>query len=115
MHKVIDAHIHLDVYERSERLQILKELDQADVSALIAVSNDFKSAKSVLSLAKCDSRIKPAIGFHPEQELPSEAEMDWIMELIETHQDEIVAIGEVGLPYYTRQEDPGLVLKPYLE
>lgn len=115
MDKVIDAHIHLDLYERSERLQILTELGQANVTALIAVSNHLKSAKSVLELAKCDARIKPAIGFHPEQELPSEIEVEWIMDLIEANHREIVAIGEVGLPYYTRKEDPSLELEAYLE
>ncbi len=64
---MIDAHIHFDQYENSERSTILKEMDQFGVTKLLTVSTDLDSCKRNLLLSKQDERIKPAFGFHPEQ------------------------------------------------
>lgn len=37
---VIDAHIHMDMYEIDQRSKILNELEQNDVTALVSVSNN---------------------------------------------------------------------------
>ncbi|WP_112180221.1 MULTISPECIES: TatD family hydrolase [Paraliobacillus] len=115
MFPIIDAHIHLDLYARSERLKILAELEQVKVEALICVSNDVHSAEKVMKLARRDARVKPAIGFHPEQFLPTSTELEMILSQIEQYQHEIVAIGEVGLPFYKRQKEPNLDYEPYVE
>ena len=103
---LIDAHIHLDLYEKEEREKILKELDLYSVEALISVSFHLQSSKRNLAFAKRDGRVKAAAGFHPEQELPSEWEVQELLTWIQRHYQEIVAIGEVGLPYYKMKEDP---------
>ena len=64
---MIDAHIHFDQYENSERTTILKEMNQSGVTHLLTVSTDLDSCKSNLLLSKQDERIKHAFGFHPEQ------------------------------------------------
>ncbi|WP_117170962.1 TatD family hydrolase [Paraliobacillus sediminis] len=115
MFPIIDAHIHLDLYARTERLKILAEMDQAQVEALICVSNDVHSAEKVMELARRDTRVKPAIGFHPEQFLPTTTEMKMILSQIKQYQHDIIAIGEVGLPYYKRQKEPSLDYGPYVE
>lgn len=111
---IIDAHIHLDMYADTERLQILNELDQTSVESLIAVSNNLASSLKQLEFAKMDCRIKPAIGYHPEQALPSEDELERMMQLIDANRDILVAIGEVGLPYYLQQEEPEMNVTPYV-
>ena len=111
--QIIDAHIHLDMYEEEERLQILSELEVHDVTAIVAVSNDFTSSVKQMEFAKRDRRIKPAIGYHPEQALPSESELSAILRLIDDHADCLTAIGEVGLPYYLRQEQPNVDVALY--
>ncbi|WP_233189515.1 MULTISPECIES: TatD family hydrolase [unclassified Sporosarcina] len=111
--RVIDAHIHLDMYEEEERLQILGELDVNDITAIVAVSNDFASSVKQIELSKMDRRIKPAIGYHPEQALPSEMELLAILQLIDEHANYLTAIGEVGLPYYLRQQQSDLDLTLY--
>ncbi|PFA69463.1 DNAase [Bacillus sp. AFS015802] len=112
---LIDAHIHLDLYEKEEREKILKELDLYSVDALISVSFHLQSSKQNLAFAKRDGRVKAAAGFHPEQEIPSEREVQELLVWIQRHHQELVAIGEVGLPYYKMKEDPSLVLTPYIE
>ncbi|QKY70137.1 TatD family hydrolase [Lentibacillus sp. CBA3610] len=104
LERIIDAHIHLDIYKPDEQSLILGEMEASGVDALISVSNHLLSAQKNLQLARYDSRIKPAIGFHPEQPLPSDEEVADLLALIDNHQDEMTAVGEVGLPYYSRQE-----------
>ncbi|SFE04570.1 TatD DNase family protein [Lentibacillus persicus] len=102
--KIIDAHIHLDMYKPDERSGILRDMEVNDVDALIAVSNDLASAQGTLRLAHEDNRVKPALGFHPEQPLPADEEVGDLLAMIEQYSDRLVAIGEVGLPYYIQRE-----------
>jgi TatD DNase family protein len=112
---LIDAHIHLDLYEGYERDKILQELELYAVEALISVSFHLQSTRTNIDLSRRDARVKPAAGFHPEQELPSEGEVEELLSFIELHQQEIVAIGEVGLPYYKIKEDPDVEVEPYID
>ncbi|HEY4601427.1 MAG TPA: TatD family hydrolase [Cerasibacillus sp.] len=113
--KVIDSHIHLDCYEKNQQEQILYDLDTYHIDTLIAVSMNHISAKKTLSLAKQYSVIEAAIGYHPEQSLPSEDEITSLLRLIDEQQSTLTAIGEVGLPYYLRQENPDMPLEPYID
>jgi TatD DNase family protein len=112
---LIDAHIHLDLYEMEEREKILQELDLYSVEALISVSFHLQSSKQNLAFANRDRRIKAAAGFHPEQELPSVREVEELLAYIQRNHEDLVAIGEVGLPYYKMKNDPSMVLTPYIE
>ncbi|WP_299739883.1 TatD family hydrolase [uncultured Rossellomorea sp.] len=112
---LIDAHIHLDLYDWYERDKILQELELYAVEALITVSSNLQSSRTNIDLSRRDARVKPAAGFHPEQELPSEGEVEELLSFIELHQQEIVAIGEVGLPYYKMKEDPDVEVERYID
>lgn len=112
---VIDAHIHLDMYEEKDRIQLLHEMKENDVAAVVAVSNDLASSHKQLELANADSRIKAAVGYHPEQLLPTDAELAAILQLIDDNAGRLTAIGEVGLPYYLRQQQTNLDVTPYIE
>jgi TatD DNase family protein len=103
----IDAHIHLDKYEPDEREPLLQAAFAAGTEAVVAVSMDLASCEANRALAAAHpGRIMPAYGYHPEQPVPSEAEeaalFAWIRERHAA--GEAFAIGEVGLPYYTRSE-----------
>ncbi|WP_042225205.1 TatD family hydrolase [Oceanobacillus manasiensis] len=115
MRAVIDAHIHLDMYTQEQQTRILQGLDDANVEALVCVSNHLRSAGKLLELSKKDGRVKPAIGYHPEQVLPTEEEQSALCELLDQESSHFVAIGEVGLPYYMRKENPDISLNAYIE
>jgi TatD DNase family protein len=115
MKPIIDAHIHLDMYEEITREQLMNDLDQYSITHLIAVSNDLNSCLKNLTWSMQEQKIKPALGFHPEQSIPSKEEVEKITSLIRLYEHHIVAIGEVGLPYYTRKENSEIRLSPYLE
>ncbi|MEH6958056.1 TatD family hydrolase [Neobacillus drentensis] len=110
--KMIDAHIHLDRYRDEEIKRIV--LDSARIDALISVSFHLDSSKRNLLLSQKYPKVKPAFGYHPEQALPSENELNVLLNWMDNHLDEMIAVGEVGLPFYLRQES-GISIAPYLE
>lgn len=112
---IIDSHIHFDQYSEGFRSTILKDLQEYKVETLISVSMNLASAQKNLALAVMDERIKPAFGFHPEQELPSEWEVSQLCSFLNEHKNQMIAIGEVGLPYYLRIEHPKIRVEPYIE
>ncbi|WP_409253271.1 TatD family hydrolase [Bacillus sp. SCS-153A] len=112
---IIDSHIHLDMYQPSEQKRILSDCRENNVLAMVSVSFHLKSCYENLRLSRMDGKIKPAYGYHPEQQVPSCEEVQDILSFIRQHKDTMTAIGEVGLPYYLRQEHPQLNLAPYEE
>lgn len=101
---IIDAHIHLDLYDENEAAEIMAGLEEAVCTDLISVSYHLESCRDNLRLAEKYDRVRPAFGFHPEQELPSDNEVSDLLAWMEKHREHMVAVGEVGLPYYLRAE-----------
>lgn len=114
---IIDAHIHLDQYSKSEQQTIIAYLERplSDLHSVITVSMDYKSCVENLQLAETYTGIHAAFGYHPEQALPSDKELQQLFSFMEMNKEQMVAIGEVGLPYYLRQEQTALQLEPYIE
>lgn len=102
---MIDAHIHLDQYDLNSIEAYIKHWKEEGVEHVVAVSMNLQSAYKILSLKKrFGDFIFPAIGYHPEQPLPSDRELNELLQLIQTFKNDIVAIGEIGLPYYEREK-----------
>ncbi|EFM13000.1 TatD-related deoxyribonuclease [Paenibacillus curdlanolyticus YK9] len=103
----MDAHIHWDRYEDEQRERMAAEAREAGCEGLVAVSMHLASSQANHAFAlRAPEFVIPAYGFHPEQPAPSDDElMQLIAWIRERHQaGERFAIGEVGLPYYTRTE-----------
>jgi len=100
--KMIDAHIHLDHYKDQEIEYMLK--DSNWIEALLSVSFDLESCQRNLQLSRKYQKVKPIFGFHPEQSLPDEKELSKLIEWMTQHRSEMIAVGEVGLPYYLRKD-----------
>ncbi|MCI0766388.1 TatD family hydrolase [Bacillus sp. TL12] len=113
--KWIDSHIHLDQYKHKEQMKLIDDVKRStEIAGLIAVSMNYRSCQQTLSLAEQHTFVYPALGFHPEQEI-NKKECGKIYKLIEENVERLVAIGEVGLPYYLRQEKKDIVIGPYIE
>lgn len=117
MNKIIDAHIHLDHYETSAIKQLVHSLPANHIDAVISVSFDLESCQKNLALSEQYELVKPAFGFHPEQEIPPNDQLDHLFHWMKKHKDNMIAIGEVGLPYYLRTENKNTAfqLNPYIE
>ncbi|UQZ35160.1 DNAase [Paenibacillus sp. PK3_47] len=106
---MIDAHIHLEQYLEGQSPEALDSMLQVlpgqGIDKLIAVSMNLESCRRTRQIAALHPQlVKPAYGFHPEQPLPSGTELAALLEWINQHGEEMVAVGEVGLPYYSRAE-----------
>ncbi|WP_339189897.1 TatD family hydrolase [Paenibacillus sp. FSL P2-0121] len=118
---MIDAHIHLEQYEPEVAEQILSELPDMGIKALIAVSMNLDSCIRTQRLAAINPGVvRPAYGFHPEQPLPQDAELAALLKWIENQSSEdYIAVGEIGLPYYSRAEalerGETFDMEPYIE
>lgn len=112
--EIIDAHIHLDSYEENTRTEIINSIYKDGLKAIITVSMNLISCKQNLQLSKENKGIYPAFGFHPEQKLPAESEINELFKWIRENNNEMIAIGEVGLPYYLKQDNE-VDYVPYLE
>ncbi|MFB9329641.1 TatD family hydrolase [Paenibacillus aurantiacus] len=105
--RYIDAHLHLDLYAAADQEPLLEEAAREDVEAVVAVSMHLESSRKVREWAlRMPERVMPAYGFHPEQPLPANAELDQLFAWLQERNaaGEQFAIGEVGLPYYMRTE-----------
>ncbi|MBT2639269.1 MULTISPECIES: TatD family hydrolase [unclassified Bacillus (in: firmicutes)] len=105
--KVFDAHIHFDKYTERDQNQIIKTLAENKVEGMITVSMNLLSSKENLKFADQHPNIYPAFGWHPEQPLPADSEVAELLDWIEANQEKMVAVGEVGLPYYLRKKAKG--------
>ena len=108
----IDAHIHFDQYKAKDRNMILAN---PKLQSLVTVSNNIASCEKNLLLSRKHQKVKPAFGYHPEQALPTEEEKAAIFQFIKDHKDDMVAIGEVGLPYYLEKEGKVVKKEPYIQ
>ncbi len=96
MYRLIDTHAHLDEIENLE--QVLAGAQAAGLAAIIAVGSDIASNIKTLEIAaRYSGFVYPALGYHPEK--IKDSEIDANLVFIESHIDEAVAVGEVGLDY----------------
>lgn len=96
---MFDSHIHLNQYSDKEIEEIVSQVD-----GIIAVATDLTSSKKLLELQAHYSSVHIAAGFHPEQPLPGEDELNEFRQWIKEHHHELIGIGEVGLPHYLNRE-----------
>lgn len=102
---MIDAHIHVDSYHPADAQRIMAECQSYGIEKVISVSMNLSSCLANRDwLQRYPGQVNVAYGFHPEQKLPAEAEVQQLFDWIDQHQTEMIAIGEVGLPYYTQLE-----------
>jgi len=99
MYRLIDTHAHLEEIENLE--PVLAQARQAGIIAVVAVGSDYESNRQVLQIAEVyKGLVYPALGFHPSS--VGGADIDTNLEFMESHVDEAVAIGEIGLDYHKR-------------
>jgi TatD DNase family protein len=100
---MIDTHAHLlSRYYKKDFDSVLEEsLSSLDYIFNIAFS--IKSSKEVVELANKYEKIKAVVGVHPND--IEKLQDNFIEELKEIINDEVIAIGEVGLDYHYEPYD----------
>lgn len=99
---MFDAHLHLEQYPEDEVDRLIEQWQEAGIEGVVAVSTDLASSYKTLELKqRHPAFIYAAVGHHPEQNPPDEADANELLALMKCEREQISAIGEVGLPHYT--------------
>jgi len=84
-----------------DRHQVIQRALDAQV-AMVNSAISLEGMKSTLDLARKYERVYPSLGLSPPE--LNESVVEKALDLIRSHQDEIVGVGEVGLDYYWVKE-----------
>ncbi|HET7629675.1 MAG TPA: TatD family hydrolase [Bacillales bacterium] len=99
---MIDAHLHLDQYPPEQLDRLVETWRQSGVEAVVAVSYDLASSYRTLELKqRYPDFVYAAVGHHPEQPVPNEADRNELFALVSCERDSIAAVGEIGIPHYS--------------
>jgi TatD DNase family protein len=104
--RLIDTHIHLTSPRYTDVPGLIARAQRAGIVGVVAVAVDETSSHQILSL--CDAFpafVHGGLGVHPERPVGDD-EAARVMALIRQERPRLVAVAEVGLPWYTIRERP---------
>lgn len=100
--KYFDSHCHLDLEPLFEELEgVVEKSSKAGVVGMINVGTSLRSSQRSIEIANLYPNIWATVGLHPhesEEVFDSEGAITELKELAEN--DQVVAIGEIGLDYF---------------
>jgi len=100
--KLIDAHIHLSDTEYVGHIaDLVGDAKTAGVAALVTNAMDLKTCQNDIKLSQqYPDLVYPALGIHPwNVNVLEENELEETIDYIQTHRDNVKAIGEIGLDF----------------
>jgi TatD DNase family protein len=98
---IVDTHCHLHDAAFGDVRATLAQALEYDVWGVVAVGCDPASnARTLEAAAGHGKLVWPALGFHPEWDRLTEADLEAVEAQVTEHHARIVALGEVGLPWY---------------
>ena len=101
-----DTHAHYDADQfASDREAVLTALPAAGVGLVVDPGCDVASSREAVALAERFDHVYAAVGIHPEDcDGCTDADFDVIRELC--RREKVVAVGEIGLDYYWKENPP---------
>lgn len=117
--RLFDTHMHLDDEKfDTDRPQVIQKILNAKVERAIDLGCDVETSKKVIEIAKENDFIYAACGLHPENLLDTientKKEIFKIKDLI-VQNKKIVAIGEIGLDYYWKNDNKQIQKEAFIE
>jgi TatD DNase family protein len=98
---IIDTHCHLHDAAFADLRGTLARASEHDVGGVVAVGCDPESNARVLDAVPGHRRLVwPALGFHPERPWLTDDDLAAVEAQVTAHHSGLVALGEVGLPWY---------------
>ena len=103
---LVDTHIHLTSPCYTDLPGLLARAQKAGIAGVVAVAVDEASSHQILTIQRtCPTFVHAGLGVHPER-LVTDAEEQRVMALVCRERPRLVAVAEVGLPWYTVRERP---------
>ena len=107
-----DTHAHYDDEKfNDDREEVLNKIYKSGVTKCINMGCDLKSSKTAIEIANRHNFVYAAVGLHPEEIPQNEEELFKTISQIKdlaVKNKKIVAIGEIGLDYYWKQDNKDL-------
>ena len=103
---IFDTHAHYDSNGfNADRHEVLSSLPERGVGLVVDPGCDLPSSRAAIALAEQYPHVYAAVGIHPEDCAGTdEASYDALRELC--RHEKVVAIGEIGLDYYWKENPP---------
>ena len=114
-----DSHMHLDDEKfDSDREEVIKKIYSAGVTKCICIGTNVVTTKKSILIANNNKFIYASAGLHPEDIPQNEDELWKNIEQIKNlaiENKKVVAIGEIGLDYYWKQDNKELQKKAFIK
>ena len=110
--QIFDSHAHYDANAfRADREEVVASLPDKGVCGIINCGASLQGCYDSIALAEGYPHVYAAVGLHPEDLL--DAPQDWLkqVEQLLSH-PKAVAVGEIGLDYYWKENAPREVQQP---
>lgn len=99
---MIDTHAHLSNLENSE--EIISSMEREGLSAIVTIGTTVNDSKLNIQFASSHKNIFATVGIYPEYSMATtEDDLKTITEL--ASDENVVAIGEIGLDYHSENYD----------
>jgi TatD DNase family protein len=99
---IIDSHCHLHEAAFTDVREAVRAAVACGVWGIVAVGCDPGTNVRTLEVAEVIPRaVWPALGFHPDQPQLGDEDLERVEAQVAEHHARLVAIGEVGLPWYS--------------
>lgn len=99
---MIDVHCHLNFHKFEEDFdQVIKEAKSNGVEIIINTGTSLESSQRAVELADQYSNLYAIVGIHPHHADKVKPGWDKELEKIASSSKKVVAIGEIGLDYYS--------------
>ena len=99
---MIDSHCHLHAAEYADLGDTLRTALAHDVWGVVAVGVDAPTNDATLQAATVFPKaVWPCFGFHPDRPELDDDAFERVLAQLHTHHARLVALGEVGLPWYS--------------
>ena len=104
---IIDSHCHLHDAAFADLRETLATALAHDVWGVVAVGCDPETnARTLAAAAAAPKSVWACVGFHPDWTRLGDDDLERVEGQLATHHHHIVAIGEVGLPWYSLADAP---------
>ncbi len=107
---LVDTHCHLDMEAFAGDLDaVLDRAKHQGIASIITIGIDLPSSQKAIEIAQHHPGIHASVGLHPHDvQGVTDKTYTALLDLIDSHREQVVAYGEIGLDYVKIHSEPDL-------